>query len=62
MACQGATMTTDLARAIAQLPEPQYRWFWLQRTLDRYCQLHGEEEGIRKFQEHLDQEAQEHRP
>jgi hypothetical protein len=56
------TMTTDLARTIAALPEPQYRLFWLTRTLDRLCQLHGEEEGIRRFQDQLDHEAQEHRP
>jgi hypothetical protein len=55
-------MTTDLARAIAALPEPQYRLFWLTRTLDRLCQVHGEEEGIRQFQDHLDRQAQEHRP
>jgi hypothetical protein len=55
-------MTTDLARAIAQLPEPQYRLFWLTRTLDRLCQQHGEEEGIKKFQEHVDQHAKERHP
>jgi hypothetical protein len=55
-------MTTDLARAIAQLPEPQYRAFWtrITRDLDTLCQQHGEEEGIAKFQEQLDRDAQEH--
>jgi hypothetical protein len=57
-------MTTDLARAIARLPEPQYTLFWrrITRDLERYCQLHGEDEGIRKFQDQLDHDAQEHQP
>jgi hypothetical protein len=54
----------QLARAIAALPEPQYTLFWLRitRDLDTLCQQHGEDEGIREFQDQLDHEAQEHRP
>jgi hypothetical protein len=57
-------MTTDLARAIAALPEPRYTLFWtrITRDLDTLCQQHGEDEGIAKFQDQLDHDAKEHRP
>jgi hypothetical protein len=57
-------MTTDLARAIAQLPEPQYREFWerLLREYDALCDELGDDQGTRTFQDRMDARAQEHRP
>jgi hypothetical protein len=57
-------MTTDLARTIATLPEPQYRLFWtrITRDLDRLCRDYGEDDGITQFQEQIDHEAQEPQP
>jgi hypothetical protein len=57
-------MTTDLARAIAQLPELQYHELWerLLREYDALCDELGDDQGTRTFQDRMDARAQEHRP
>jgi hypothetical protein len=57
-------MTTDLAHAIAQLPEPQYHEFWerLLREYDALCDELGDDQGTSAFQERMDARAKEQTP